>query len=284
MIEHRILMSKIKHLRIAKPVRFVIFPYKNIRIIRRYRKYLNSDDCQRLGQLKDTHKEERCFIIGNGPSLCTEDLEKLKYEFTFASNRIYEMFDRTTWRPTVYISVDEDFLKKEFVNIDNVKCDLKLLPYYLPIDNEKKLRENIILIWVGAKRFRVNEPPFYADKSAYIPTSVTKGFSEGRTVTFYAIQMALYMGFREIYLLGVDFNYSRVLDENGRIHVIDGIEDYFNQKTYDTTCMCYGPTKYAYTVAREYCDAHNIIIRNATRGGKLEVFERVNFDNLFENK
>lgn len=33
--------------------------------------------------------------------------------------------------------------------------------------------------------------------------------------------------------------------------------------------------------AREYADGHGIKIYNATRGGKLEVFERVNFDKLF---
>lgn len=283
MIEQRVFLSRIKHLRIAKLARIFVFPYKNLRIIHRYHKYLKSDDCQVLERLKDTHKGERCFIIGNGPSLQPEDLDKLKHEYTFASNRIYEIFNRTTWRPTVYLSVDQDFIKTEFHNIDQVKCDLKLLPYYLKFDVQKKLDDNIILIWVGAKRFKVNEPPFYADKSAYIPLSVAQGFSEGRTVTFYAIQMAVHMGFKEIFLLGVDFSYSRVLDEKGKIHVIDDVEDYFNQKTYDTTCMCYVPTKHAYTIAKEYCEAHNINIRNATRGGRLEVFERVDFDSLFPN-
>ena len=37
----------------------------------------------------------------------------------------------------------------------------------------------------------------------------------------------------------------------------------------------------AYQAAREYADRHGIKIYNATRGGKLEVFERVDFDSLF---
>ena len=37
----------------------------------------------------------------------------------------------------------------------------------------------------------------------------------------------------------------------------------------------------AYKSTREYCDKNNIKISNATRGGKLEVFDRVDFDKLF---
>ena len=46
----------------------------------------------RLAALKDIHKGERAFIIGNGPSLKQTDLGKLKGEFTFGLNRIYLMF------------------------------------------------------------------------------------------------------------------------------------------------------------------------------------------------
>ena len=50
------------------------------------------DTIQRLGALQDIHKGERCFIIGNGPSLKQTDLTKLKNEYTFGLNRIYLAF------------------------------------------------------------------------------------------------------------------------------------------------------------------------------------------------
>ena len=37
----------------------------------------------------------------------------------------------------------------------------------------------------------------------------------------------------------------------------------------------------AYEVAKENAEKKGIKIYNATRGGKLEVFERVDFDSLF---
>ena len=57
-----------------------------------------------LRRFKNSHLGERCFIVGNGPSLKIEDLEKLYVngEITFAFNMIYKIFDQTLWRPTYY--------------------------------------------------------------------------------------------------------------------------------------------------------------------------------------
>ena len=77
------------------------------------------------------------------------------------------------------------------------------------------------------------------------------------------------MGFKEIYLVGVDCNYS-----TQKQHFIDygkRIEHHPERNMID-----------AYKVARQYAESHEIKIFNATRGGKLEVFERINFDSLFE--
>ncbi|MBQ4379398.1 MAG: hypothetical protein II821_09430 [Treponema sp.] len=37
----------------------------------------------------------------------------------------------------------------------------------------------------------------------------------------------------------------------------------------------------AFFAAKRYADEHGVRILNATRGGKIEVFERVDFDSLF---
>ena len=67
---------------------------------------------KRLTAYKGKYAGKRCFLIGNGPSLRAEDLTKLHEsgEVTFAFNRIYNIFDKTPWRPTFYISQDEKML------------------------------------------------------------------------------------------------------------------------------------------------------------------------------
>lgn len=264
-----------------KLLRMCVSPCRDRAIRRLYGQYLASEDRQRLIRLKGAHQGQRCFIIGNGPSLRADDLEKLKREFTFAANRIYEVFPETGWRPTVYSVVDMDFLNREAERIRRVPCTHMLLPFRADRWRRRWADGRAIWIWNGPARFDAGDTAPWADRSARIPDDLSLGFSEGRTVTFTAIQMALYMGFQEIYLLGVDFSYSRVIGESGEIRTVDGVTDYFNHKTYDTTLQYDVPVRHAYEAARAHCDAHGVRIRNATRGGKLEVFERVDFDSLF---
>jgi hypothetical protein len=60
----------------------------------------------RLEEFKDKHRGQRCVIIGNGPSLNKMDLSFLKNEITFGMNRIYLLFDKWSFTPTYYVSVN----------------------------------------------------------------------------------------------------------------------------------------------------------------------------------
>ena len=106
---------------------------------------------------------------------------------------------------------------------------------------------------------------------------ISKCVYNGRTVTYVCLQLAMYLGFEEIYLLGVDFNYSSNLK---------GQENHFKGYDKDGKNVRLNPVRpemslAAYKKAKEYAESQNVRIYNATRGGKLEVFERVNFDDLF---
>lgn len=265
------------------PLRFLISPYKNWKLKQRYQEYLKSGNVERIRQLKDSHIGERCFILGNGPSLKHWDLDMLKGEFTFASNRIYNAFEDTLWLPDVYMAVDPVMLETELIQACAVPCKIRVLCWnVLRSLKRESLDRKAYEIWRGPKKFKICEAPCWADKSAHIPDDVAYGFSNGQTVTFDAIQLAIYMGFSQIYLLGVDFNYTRVLGEDGHFHSVQGVQDHFGEQNNPATFMVECPILHAYTAARQYCDAHGIRIRNATRGGKLEVFERVQFEDLFE--
>ena len=108
----------------------------------------------------------------------------------------------------------------------------------------------------------------------------------GGTVINVCIQMAFYMGFKEIFLLGVDCDYSAASKK-----CVPYFTDKYNDKlnmagilTPQDTIFPIGceESLIEYQLEREYADMNGIKIFNATRGGKLDAFERVNFDNLFE--
>ena len=99
----------------------------------------------------------------------------------------------------------------------------------------------------------------------------------GATVVYTCIQLAVYFGFKEIYLLGVDCNY--VQGSRNNHFMPDQEKDMVNYKYEENEVEKDMVT--CYKIAKNYADSHGIKIYNATRGGMLEVFERVNFDALF---
>ena len=84
-----------------------------------------------IKKLKNIYRGKRCFLIGNGPSLRAEDLTCLHEhgEICFAFNRIYNIFEQTSWRPTFYISQDEKMLSGCAEVVDQTEMGTKLIPY-----------------------------------------------------------------------------------------------------------------------------------------------------------
>ena len=94
------------------------------------------------------------------------------------------------------------------------------------------------------------------------------------------------MGFSEIYLLGCDHNYALKADKNGSIHqdasvsatYFDGVDEEKSKAAKSVQCVDFMTE--SYLVCRRSADELQVKVYNATRGGKLEVFERVDFDEL----
>lgn len=86
----------------------ISFLYENFCHKKVYIDYHASGEPQRISELKNQYVDKRCFIIGNGASLRVEDIDLIKEEVTIASNRIYNIFSNTSWRPTIYMVEDPD--------------------------------------------------------------------------------------------------------------------------------------------------------------------------------
>ncbi len=228
-----------------------------------------------LKALHGKYAGKRCFIIGNGPSLTAADLDKLKEEYTFAFNRIYCIFDQTDWRPSFYCTQDSKLAK---TSSDEVKKQITTPYIFAPIN--LTWYEGVDIqseYFFSPKQAGENVPDFSEDISNWIGV--------GNTVAYTAMQLAVYMGFSEIYLLGVDHSFQRYQDKNGNVVVDPNAKDYFSEKYNQDKDQLFIPkldvSTLSYMAAQEYAQEHPVKIYNATRGGKLEVFPRVEFDTLF---
>lgn len=204
------------------------------------------------------YRGRRCFIIGNGPSLRVQDLDKLCTcgEICFGFNVIHKLYDRTKWRP--------DFIcvKDPLVMAQNYSCikESNRCPIFMS-------DVNFFYNWDNGE----NEYPFHdVQERLYFSENIVLGCSCGASVSYTAIQIGAYMGFSEIYLLGMDCSsWQEHFDE-----------EYWNE---DEAFRAPDEAKIfqAYQIAEQYSRNHGFRIFNATRGGKLEIFERVDFDSLF---
>lgn len=227
-----------------------------------------------LKKLKNKHYGERCFIIGNGPSLTIEDLELLDNEITFAANKIYRIFSKTKWRPTYYCAQDFILINQIKEEIKKIKCKEKFIAI-----NTKWLYK---IKFNDCKYFYLNIEEY--ERLPKFSRDVTKEIFEGYTVTYAMIQLANYLGFKEIYLIGVDHNYSKVIDSKGNITCNNDVKDYFmgdsNWEVFNLPNL--DKSTSAYVKSKKFARENGINIFNATRGGKLEVFKRVDLNEIIK--
>lgn len=243
----------------------------------------------KLKKVKSIASKKRCFVIGNGPSLSIEDLEKLhtNKEICFASNGICGIFDKTEWKPNVYAIHDNEAFEmvQDHLPIIIEKCGYIFLAYNLMRKNKNymdlKDQNNIFPFFFNQFPRKVNK------KYISFSHDISKFIGDGCTVTCTLLQIAMYMGYKEIYLLGIDHNYNFSTNADGEL---DCTSDHFEgsknpdkpHKFSQHDIDIFECSTKGYALCKGEGQKCSVRIYNATRGGKLEVFERVNFDDLFK--
>jgi len=224
---------------------------------------------QKIKTFHNIHKGKRCFIIANGPSLKKTDLSFLKGEFTIGMNRIYLSEKEMGFVPN-YIVVHDIAIQLEQFRDDLNKLDLPKFFNW----NARKLfdfKDNLTFIRSGYK--------------PHFSTDLTKSSWAGHSVTGICIQLAYYMGFSEVYLIGKDHSYAEK-GTPGKVLVSSGKESNHFVKGYYNQGMKWKIPDYkgeelAYTMARKTFENDNRIIKDATIDGKLNIFEKVEYESLF---
>ena len=224
-------------------------------------------------KLRSRYKESRCFVIGNGPSLNNLDLTVLSRELTIGSNGLYLHHSKMGFYPTIYTVTNPFIAEQMGAHIADLSLSIKIFPSFLARYFERAGGEVIFLRTIAGYTFS---------------SDVTQWVSWQSTVTFFNLQIAFSLGCPEVYLIGVDNDYVQqgegkegdIIVQNGTADPNHFRSDYFGQgfvwQRADTTNMAR-----CYDLAHEAFNKSGRIIRNATAGGKLEVFPRVDYRTLF---
>lgn len=219
-----------------------------------------------LKKFKDIHKGRRCFLIGNGPSLRMEDLEVLRSnnEISFGVNRVYLGYTETKWRPTYYCVSDRNIMLHSYDEIEAL--------------SGTKFFRHISLSghqFHGSEIYEYDSLVCGAD-DIRLSYEIEKGIYQGHSVIYDALQIAVYMGFSEIYLLGVDLS-------DGINYQSDGAHFYKSPNSKESlgggdikrTRRCFGE-------AQKLLEKRGVKLSNATRGAVWTNVSLVDFDQLFK--
>lgn len=228
----------------------------------------------KVSEMRNILDGERVFIIGCGPSLTAGDLDALHENkcISMGVNDIYHIFPNTKWRPDFYFASDrrqlikytEDGEMKRAVDpIRKIFSD-----NYIPLMQQE--RDNrTVCFFQQIQEF---------DGMGF-STDCSKGVFCSNTVVFGAMQFAVFMGAKTIYLLGCDNGIAA----NKKLFFYEDKELNDNYEEWEKIALeAYADMEVGYKVARNAAEKIGVKIFNATRGGFLEVFDRVDFDSLFQ--
>ena len=232
---------------------------------------ISKDNKSKLLSYKDKHKGQRCFIIANGPSLKKMDLSLLKNEYAIGMNRIYLLEKVNGFSPTYLVSNDINNQLKQFKNEYDVLSNVKFFNW-----RSRSFFKNQEQLIFFKNRFSIR---FGKDL-------VNDKIGNGKSVTYSCLHLAYYMGFDTVILIGKDHNYNTNGVSSIKRIESTGQEDNHFIKGYYLKGMKYGVPDYkgeemAYLEAKKAFEEDGRRIYDATVEGKLEVFEKVDYQSFF---
>ena len=233
---------------------------------------------------RDRHRGQRCFVIGNGPSLKHQDLSRLSDEVTFGVNAFYQHpLARDRRLPTYYFLSDPSYF--------DGSIDLEEFSHL-----QKAIGPTPIFLPHYAKDFITSTRALPAEQLYYLATcggledrwrarpDLTRTIPGAQTVVQLAILAAMYMGCSPIYLLGLDHDWLA----HGGQHLnfySEGSPDEQPEGnlpgwTYRTMMEAMLTMWDIYEMLLRIANAEGIEIINATHGGFLDIFKRQSYESI----
>jgi len=241
--------------------------------------------------LQNVHAGKRCFIVGTGSSIKKQDLKLLKNELCIGLNEFFLHED--------YREIKPKYLAFSGFGIHNVPTEKHLVWYknyeqtlngistpLINICDYNFIRKNQLLENSGVKFMNYLNS---FDKLSENGIDATNDLYASSSVSVMALQLAIYMGFSEIFLVGFDHDWLLRMFDKQPTHFYNHDKSiiYKGHNEVEGITVLSELTSNAnlfsnYTFLKSFADKKNIRIFNATEGGMLDVFPRVHFQSIFE--
>lgn len=243
----------------------------------------------RLAELRGAYRGERCVIMGSGPSLNRTDLELLRGEHVWGVNKCYLLFDRLSWRPGFYVAVDRRVVPDISEQVADMMRRLTSTLFFFPL--HFRLDETLGSL-PNVRWYHERLEPTTTSAAIGFTTDAARWVSPVRTVTVAALQLAVHLGFNPIYLIGCDTSYAvgasvwrDVGDPDRLTSTANDDANHFDPRYFGRGAKWHQPhvdrMVEHYRMARDVCDAVGVEVFDATIGGQLTVFPKVDYEAVF---
>lgn len=265
------------------------------RITREFRRryFQSSPEYSAVKQLAGRHAGKRCFILGNGPSLATQDLSFLKNEITFVSNWFVNAERYGDISPKYYcVSSHEMFggwnkpeplLNEDFYRAmqEKAKEATKVFSFAF----RDYIRESGLFAGEELYYLLFERPKQLVDQIGSINLDLSDHLDDGYTVIqSMCVPLAVHLGCTEIILLGCDCDYGIQKADDPKRYFYDSSLHKTSTTKFESLNRIWaddGPVFKSYEILNRCLSARGVRLVNATRGGRLDVLERVNYESLF---
>lgn len=221
-----------------------------------------------LGPLHDFYGGCRCIVIGNGPSLNGMDLADLAHEFTFGMNRIYLMGDRLGFEPTFYAAINR-YVLAQFADEIRAVRSMKFLNWSY---RDQRLNDSTTV-------YLETKPILRPDGEL-----MSGYYAGGGTVTLFAMQLAFFMGFSQVVLIGVDHTYSHSGTPNMAVKAEGDDPNHFSGSYFGAGVTWQLPDLAAmergYGSIKRLFEEDGRQVIDSTVDGKLRVFPKANLADI----
>lgn len=239
---------------------------------------------------KNKYNGRRCFVIGNGPSLAKQDLSVLQNEYVFTVNQMMRSSIYQVVKSDFHVIADALYFKMNTNNPDHQKIirSLHQINYidkkpacFFPITAKEDVGR------LGLDDLNVNYylSGYQTNDKMKRNIDLTRAIYSYNTVAQYAISIAIYMGFSEIYILGCDMTGYKEVEQfaigtfSEQTHIYEETEEdmkkaLHSERSCEEWFSGFAKMFIDYRRLRVYTEQRNIQLINLTGGGILDSLPR----------
>lgn len=192
-----------------------------------------------ISEFGNLHEGKKLFILASGPSLATLDLSPLRRRLVMGLNRSAILYPDTHYHCTMDQRIFTEF--PEMLQKTRYLFTFEERPFGIPL----KL--------LGGDGFSFD---------------LTQGIYSGYTVSYFGLQVAVYMGFKQIFYLGLDLQ-----NQGGNTHFF-GYD--FHSRTHNDSE--YPRMRKAFEKAADLLAARGVEVYNCSPHSTLECFRKVSYE------